>query len=145
MLSSWLNRNSKLTKFCSEKRTYCTLCCPAVDVTIYVPSYSWHLLATLTEWSKLPEEIRRLGPKVVDLYTKALEKGTFTNNIIRCMFVGHFGVGKTTLVRQLQGLSAAGVESTDGIDVYRGKCYYNKETKEWITPGKSCCEVPVGT
>ena len=51
------------------------------------------------------------------------------------MFEGHFGVGKTTLVRQLQGLSAEEVESTDGIDVYRGKCYYNMETKEWITPG----------
>ena len=86
-----------------------------------------------TEW--LPDEIRRLGPKVVDLYTKAQQKGTFTNNIIRCMFVGHYGVGKTTLVKQLQGLSAVGVESTDGVDVYRGKCYYNMETKEWITPG----------
>ena len=52
------------------------------------------------------------------------------------MFIGHFGVGKTTLVKQLQGLSATGVESTDGIDVYRGKCYYNTDTKEWITPGK---------
>ena len=59
------------------------------------------------------------------------------------MFVGHFSVGKTTLVRQLQGLSAAGVESTDGIDVYRGKCYYNMESKEWITPGKIFCPLLV--
>ena len=95
-----------------------------------------YLIPLFIEWSKIPEEIRRLGPKVVDLYQDALRNGTFTNNIIRCMFVGHFGVGKTTLVRQLQGLSAAGVGSTDGIDVYRGKCYYNMETKEWITPGK---------
>ena len=90
----------------------------------------------MTDWANVPEEISRLGPKVVALYHNALEKGTFTNNIIRCMYVGHFGVGKTTLVRQLQGLSTDDVESTDGIDVYRGKCYYNMETKEWITPGK---------
>ena len=59
------------------------------------------------------------------------------------MFVGHFGVGKTTLVRQLQGLSAEGVESTDGIDVYRGKCYYNMETKQWITQGIISCQLHV--
>ena len=96
-----------------------------------------YLLVSIIDWPLIPEEIRRLGQKVVYLYLNALRKGTFTNNIIRCMFVGHFGVGKTTLVRQLQGLSAAGVGSTDGIDVYRGKCYYNMETKEWITPGNN--------
>ena len=84
----------------------------------------------------MPEEIKRLGQKAIEVYLDAIEKGRFTNNIIRCMFIGHFGVGKTTLVKQLQGLVAAGVESTDGIDVYRGKCYYNTDTKEWITPGK---------
>ena len=84
----------------------------------------------------MPDEIKRLGQKAIKVYLDALEKGYFTNNIIRCMFIGHFGVGKTTLVKQLQGLSATGLESTDGIDVYRGKCYYNRETKEWITPGK---------
>ena len=89
-----------------------------------------------TDWSRMPQEIKMLGPKAMTVYMDALDKGRFTNNIIRCMFIGHFGVGKTTLVKQLQGLSAADVESTDGIDVYRGKCYYNRNTKEWITPGK---------
>ena len=83
----------------------------------------------------MPDEIKRLGPNAIAVYWQALGQGKFTNNIVRCMFIGHFGVGKTTLVRQLQGLSAANVQSTDGIDVYRGKCYYNKDTKEWFTPG----------
>ena len=84
----------------------------------------------------MPKEIKRIGPKAMTVYMDALDTGRFTNNIVRCMFIGHFGVGKTTLVKQLQGLSAAGVKSTNGIDVYRGKCYYNIDTKEWLTTGK---------
>ena len=84
----------------------------------------------------MPDEIKRLGKNAIEVYLDALDKGSFTNNIVRCMFIGHFGVGKTTLVRQLQGLTAEDVESTDGIDVYRGKCYYNTDTKEWLTPGE---------
>ena len=83
----------------------------------------------------MPEEIKRLGSEAIGVYLQALDQGRFTNNIVRCMFIGHFGVGKTTLVRQLQGMSATDIQSTDGIDVYRGKCYYNKDTKEWTTPG----------
>ena len=89
------------------------------------------------EWEKkTPKEIRSLGPQAVVLYKQALTNGTYINNLIRCMFVGHYGVGKTTLANGLLGKKRnTKTKSTDGIDIHLAKCFYNKTTKTWHIEG----------
>ena len=87
---------------------------------------------------KTPKEIRRLGTQAVLLYQKGLTSGSYINNLIRCMFVGHFGVGKTTLVNGLLGKrNSTKTRSTDGIDIHLAKCFYNKSTRSWHIEGKN--------
>ena len=91
----------------------------------------------LLEWKKqTPKEIRQLGLQAVSLYQKALTNGSYINNLIRCMFVGHYGVGKTTLVNGLLGKKTnVKTKSTDGIDIHLAKCFYVKKTKKWHIEG----------
>ena len=91
----------------------------------------------ISEFEKtIPNEIKRLGPAAVSLFRASLAKGSYTNNLIRCMFVGHFAVGKTTLVNGLLGKKRnTKIQSTDGIDIHLAKCYYNKKTKTWHIKG----------
>ena len=51
------------------------------------------------------------------------------------MVVGHFGVGKTTLVKGLLEQDPRGTLSTDGIEVHIRKCFYDKETGKWHIQG----------
>ena len=54
------------------------------------------------------------------------------------MFVGHFGVGKTTLVNGLLGKkTSTETRSTDGIDIHLAKCFYNKSTRSWHIEGNN--------
>ena len=69
------------------------------------------------------------------LYLSALRKGEYVNNLIRVMVVGHFGVGKTTLVKGLLQQDPRGTRSTDGIEVHIRKCLYNKDTGKWHVQG----------
>ena len=85
---------------------------------------------------KLPTEIKQLGKQAMLRYLKALRSGGYVNNLIRCMFVGHFGVGKTTLVRSLLKKDKRKVRSTDGIEVHIRKCFFNKDNNEWHVQGK---------
>ena len=75
------------------------------------------------------------------LYYVALLKGFYVNNLIRGMFVGHFGVGKTTLVKALLSQDKQGTKSTDGIDVHIRKCYFDKIKKQWHIQGRTTCVV----
>ena len=45
-------------------------------------------------YEKLPKEIIQLGKRAVHFYVQSLTKGEYVNNLVRTMFVGHFGVGK---------------------------------------------------
>ena len=83
-----------------------------------------------------PKEIRQLGRANVILYLSALRKGDYVNNLIRVMVVGHFGVGKTTLVKGLLQQDPRGTLSTDGIEIHIRKCFYDKETGKWHIQGK---------
>ena len=47
------------------------------------------------------------------------------------MFVGHGGVGKTTLATGLLGIHRDDIQSTDGIEVHIGRCYIDKSTGKW--------------
>ena len=85
--------------------------------------------------TRTPIEIRQLGPAAIRQFYSALEKGGFVNKDIRCMFVGHFGVGKTTIVKSLLRENKKATKSTDGIEVYVRRCHYSEKTKEWRVQG----------
>ena len=85
---------------------------------------------------RTPREIRELGTEAVRLYNAAIDQGHYVNDLIRCMFVGHHGVGKTTLVKTfLADKDKRKPRSTDGIDVHIRKCYFDKDTDEWHVQG----------
>lgn len=52
---------------------------------------------------------------------------------IRLMFVGLFGAGKTSTARRIMGKEIDDVTSTDGIDVYIGKCRVDLTNDKWET------------
>ena len=83
----------------------------------------------------MPEEIKVQGYKAMRLFYYAREKGESVNNLIRCMFVGHWGVGKTTLVKGLLNEDQSGITSTDGIELYIKRCHYDKEKGMWHIQG----------
>ena len=83
----------------------------------------------------MPDEIKVLGYKAMRLYYCAMTKGEYVNNLIRCMIVGHWGVGKTTLVKGLLEQCQSGITSTDGIEVHIKRCFYDKEEKKWHLQG----------
>jgi GTPase SAR1 family protein len=49
------------------------------------------------------------------------------------MFVGLFGAGKTSTARRIMGKEIDDVTSTDGIDVYIGKCKVDLSNDQWET------------
>ena len=106
---------------------------------LFFPSERYHKFISyclLDLEKQTPHEICRLGPKAVSLYQKALTSGSYNNNLIRCMVVGHYGVGKTTLVNGLLGKKRNfKTKSTDGIDIHLAKCFYNKSTRTWHIEG----------
>ena len=59
-----------------------------------------------------------LDPKWTELYLHALREGKEKQRNIRVMIVGHEGVGKTTLARNLMNKPIQGVETTNGIEVH---------------------------
>ena len=84
---------------------------------------------------KVPIEIKVLGYNAMRSFYYSLVKEHYVNNLIRCMFVGHWGVGKTTLVKGLLEESQRGIISTDGIEVHVRRCYYDKENRRWHIQG----------
>ena len=86
--------------------------------------------------NQTPNEIRQLGSSAIRQFYSALQGGGYVNKEIRCMFVGHFGVGKTTIVKSLLLESNNATKSTDGIEVHVRKCSFNEITKEWCVQGE---------
>ena len=80
-------------------------------------------------------EIWQLGYPAVGQFYAALKKGGVVNKQIRCMFVGHYGVGKTTLVKSLLRENNKDTKSTDGIEVHVRMCYFNNTKKTWHVQG----------
>ncbi|XP_053390917.1 uncharacterized protein LOC128553765 [Mercenaria mercenaria] len=75
---------------------------------------------------QLPKEITDMDNETVETYIRALEKGKTEYNNIRVMVVGHFGVGKTTLVNRLFGQfkdeETTETPSTNGIETHVRQC-----------------------
>ncbi|KAL3857502.1 hypothetical protein ACJMK2_012168 [Sinanodonta woodiana] len=81
--------------------------------------------------SDMPQEIEQMDPNEIELYLKMVEKSSMKTYNMRLMFVGLYGAGKTSLVRRIMNRDIEGVTSTDGIDVYIGRCRVNLRTGEW--------------
>lgn len=81
----------------------------------------------------MPNEIQNMDPRDVAQYLKILEEGKVSSYNIRLMFVGLYGAGKTCTARRMMGKEIHGVSSTDGIDVYIGKCKVDIRNETWST------------
>lgn len=67
------------------------------------------------------------------LYKKMLQHGQVKTHNIRLMFVGLYGAGKTSTSRRMMGKNIDDVTSTDGIDVYTGRCRIDIRNRKWRT------------
>jgi len=81
----------------------------------------------------MPDEIQQLDHGDLQLYLNMMRHGEVRAYNIRLMFVGLFGAGKTCTARRLMGRDIAGTSSTDGIDVYIGKCKVDVRERSWHT------------
>ncbi|KAK3578651.1 hypothetical protein CHS0354_002953 [Potamilus streckersoni] len=81
--------------------------------------------------SNIPEEIRDMPADALDLYLKILETGVERRRSIRLMLVGLYAAGKTSLARRLMGQNIENIESTNGIDIHKGRCTVSLEDGTW--------------
>ncbi|KAH3826832.1 uncharacterized protein LOC127881359 isoform X2 [Dreissena polymorpha] len=82
--------------------------------------------------TSVPDEIRTLDMKSIEMYFKALKEGKEHVRDIRLMVIGHHGAGKTTLTERLMGKPFKNVGSTKGIEVHLRQCEYNLQSGEWL-------------
>ncbi|XP_061193796.1 uncharacterized protein LOC133202038 [Saccostrea echinata] len=69
-----------------------------------------------------------------EAFKNELKHGSCKIRQVRIMVVGHYGVGKTTLTYGLIGKDKKGIESTDGIDLFRARCRIddsNDDSRKW--------------
>ena len=79
-----------------------------------------------------------MDPRDMDMYLQMLEHDKMRTYNMRLMFVGLYGAGKTSTARRIMGKPIHDVKSTDGIDVYIGKCKIDIRNETWTTlEGKS--------
>lgn len=80
-------------------------------------------LDLLEKQVNISDELIAQGPKAVNAYLATLDQATHPLNLVRCLFVGNGGAGKTSLIRALHDETVAeGQEKmTAGIEI-----------REWI-------------
>lgn len=62
-----------------------------------------------------------------------MEEESYSHFESRVMFAGEQGTGKTTIARYLVGKQPTRVRmSTDGIELYNGLTYVDRETNVWL-------------
>ncbi|XP_060581953.1 uncharacterized protein LOC132738466 [Ruditapes philippinarum] len=98
--------------------------------THYTLKKEFYFFPGLTS-SVFPDEIEKMDPEDMQLYTKMLEKGKVKTYNIRLMFVGLYGAGKTSTARCILGQKIDDVTSTDGIDVHTGRCKVDIRRRKW--------------
>ncbi|CAG2241946.1 unnamed protein product [Mytilus edulis] len=81
----------------------------------------------------LPAEIRALDKDAAKVFTHLLEEESYPHFESRVMLAGEQGTGKTTIARYLVGKGPTRVrKSTDGIGLYTGLSYMDRETNTWL-------------
>ncbi|KAK3602566.1 hypothetical protein CHS0354_021162 [Potamilus streckersoni] len=86
----------------------------------------------------IPTEILRMDEGSLKLYRQALKDGIEKVYNIRAMVVGHYGVGKTTLVHRLLGKDVNILDrtSTEGIDIHMHCFDVSLTSQEWTVQEK---------
>ncbi|CAG2240015.1 unnamed protein product [Mytilus edulis] len=81
----------------------------------------------------LPIEIKALDKDSAKVFTHLLEEESYSHFEARVMLAGEQGTGKTTIARYLIGKGPTRFrKSTDGIGLYAGLSYIERETEEWL-------------
>ncbi|CAC5420350.1 unnamed protein product [Mytilus coruscus] len=81
----------------------------------------------------LPAEIRGFDKGSAKVFTHLLEEESYPHFESRVMLAGEQGTGKTTIARYLIGKGPTRMrKSTDGIGLYTGLSYIDRETEEWL-------------
>lgn len=80
----------------------------------------------------VPQQLRQMNRKSVDIYKKCLKIGVERRNKVRIIVVGPRKTGKTCLIRRLLRKGIKDVESTSGVEVHILKCKAKLGDKKWI-------------
>ncbi|CAC5383532.1 unnamed protein product [Mytilus coruscus] len=89
--------------------------------------------STQTSSTSLPIEVKKLDKKSAQVFSNLLGEESYLHFESRVMLAGEQGTGKTTIARHLVGKSPTRLrKSTDGIELYNGLSYFDRETKEWL-------------
>ncbi|VDI05782.1 Hypothetical predicted protein [Mytilus galloprovincialis] len=81
----------------------------------------------------LPFEVKDLDTQSADVFSSLLVKEGYHHYEARVMLAGEQGLGKTTIARYLVGRGPTNIRnSTDGIDIYNGLSFFDRETYEWV-------------
>ena len=80
-----------------------------------------------------------MDKRSIKIFQETMNKGKYKSHFLRIMVVGHFGVGKTTLTKRIlnEEVDMQRTESTDGIEIYVGRCLYDLKNKQWIINSKT--------
>ncbi|XP_071150106.1 probable serine/threonine-protein kinase roco6 [Mytilus edulis] len=83
--------------------------------------------------SGLPWEVKKLDKKSARVFSSLLEEESYPHYESRVMLAGEQATGKTTIARYLVGKRPTRFRmSTDGIELYNGLSYMDRDTKDWL-------------
>ncbi|CAG2254340.1 unnamed protein product [Mytilus edulis] len=81
----------------------------------------------------LPAEVKKFDKKSAQVFSSLLKEESYPHFESRLMLAGEQGTGKTTLARYLVGKRPTRFRiSTDGIELYNGLSYMDRESKDWL-------------
>ncbi|CAG2249794.1 unnamed protein product [Mytilus edulis] len=81
----------------------------------------------------LPTEVKKFDKKSAQVFSSLLKEESYPHFESRLMLAGEQGTGKTTLARYLVGKRPTRFRiSTDGIELYNGLSYMDRESKDWL-------------
>ncbi|XP_063417516.1 uncharacterized protein LOC134700074 [Mytilus trossulus] len=81
----------------------------------------------------LPTEVKKFDTKSAQVFASLLEEESYPHFEARVMLAGQQGTGKTTIARYLVGKCPTRIRiSTDGIELYNGLSYMDRESKDWL-------------
>ncbi|CAG2210246.1 unnamed protein product [Mytilus edulis] len=78
-------------------------------------------------------EFKNLDKKSAKVFASLLEEERYEHYEVRVMLAGEQGTGKTTIARYLVGYGPTKITiSTDGIDLFNGLSFIDRENKKWL-------------
>ncbi|XP_052079119.1 uncharacterized protein LOC127717491 [Mytilus californianus] len=81
----------------------------------------------------LPIEFGKMDTNSAHVFSSLLKEESYPHYESRLMLAGEQGTGKTTIARYLVGKRPTKLRmSTDGIELYNGLSYMDRDSKEWL-------------